>query len=63
MGIPALADRHSAQSTSTCRRTPAVGQVIAGAQGSVSTAWSPDGSYRPPFDPDAADDTAAPTLN
>jgi hypothetical protein len=40
-----------------------VDQVIAGAQGSVSMAWSPDGSYRPPFDPDAADDTAALTLN
>ncbi|MEV7362982.1 hypothetical protein ACFV2L_38505 [Streptomyces sp. NPDC059687] len=40
-----------------------VDEVIAGAQGSVSMEWSPDGSYRPPFDPDAADDTAVLTLN
>ncbi|WP_115975187.1 hypothetical protein [Streptomyces sp. 3212.3] len=40
-----------------------VDEVIAGAQGSVSMDWSPDGSYRPPFDPDAANDTAALTLN
>jgi hypothetical protein len=40
-----------------------VDEVVAGARGSVSMTWSPDGSYRPPFDPDAADDTAVLTLN
>jgi hypothetical protein len=40
-----------------------VDEVVAGARGSVSMAWSPDGSYRPPFDPDTADDTAALTLS
>ncbi|WP_157856246.1 hypothetical protein [Actinacidiphila yeochonensis] len=40
-----------------------VDQVIPGAQGSVAMAWSPDGSYRPPFDTDASDDSAALTLN
>ncbi len=50
---------HSAAFSLTVR----VDQVIAGAQGSVAMAWSPDGSYRPPYDTDAADDSAALTLN
>jgi hypothetical protein len=43
--------------------TVRVDQVVPGAQGSVAMAWSPDASWRPPFDPNAADDSAALTLN
>ncbi|MYS21387.1 hypothetical protein GA0115240_12958 [Streptomyces sp. DvalAA-14] len=43
--------------------TVRVDSVVPGAQGTAAIAWSPDGSYRPPFDPDAADDSAPLTLN
>jgi hypothetical protein len=40
-----------------------VDTVTPGAAGTVAMAWSPDGSWRPPYDTDATDDSAALTLN
>jgi hypothetical protein len=40
-----------------------VDQVIPGARGSIAMDWSPDGSWRPPYDPDPTDDSAPLVLN
>lgn len=49
--------------TSDFGLTLRVDQVVPGARGSVAMDWSPDGSWRPPFDTDPSDDTAALVLN
>ena len=50
---------HTADFSVTVR----VDQVIADAQGSVAVLWGVDGGFRPPYDPDVADDSAVLALN
>jgi hypothetical protein len=50
---------HTADFSLTVR----IDEVIPGAQGTAAVAWSYTPGWRPPYDPDASDDSAALTLN